>query len=140
MASSPERLQWRRQLRKFARKIEVDIASGKLTNHPACSYPTCGRPRVTDDCCYTHALDSHASRGAFLSNDGVIDWQAIDVTRRGERVVSLTWVEYEIAGAYMLLDGLAWSDIHERTGVRFSDTGSRRDRMKGLADALRAAA
>lgn len=139
-SDTAERRQRRRALRKLAAKIKSDIASGKLTNHPVCDFPLCEEPRVTDECCYVHSIDGNISAGAFLHNDGIIDWQAIDLVRRGERHVDLTWVEFEIAGAYILMDGETQEELRQRTGVNCRRSGDRIERMKELADALRTAA
>lgn len=130
----------RRRRRRALRKLDAKIRAGKLTA-PACAYPFCEGPRVSEDCCIDHSLDASGTPGfAFLQNDGIIDWEAVEILRRGERVVKATWVEVEIAAAKMLVDGLTQDEIRERTGINFRGGGSRIKKIQEVADALRAAA
>jgi hypothetical protein len=136
-----ERRQRREALKRQAARLTAAIASGALKDHPVCAYPTCEEPRVTDDCCYAHAVDGSPANGSnvFLPNDGIIDWQAIEMARSGARVVRLSWVEFEIAGAYILLDGETQDEMRARTGVQCYKA-NRIKRMQEVADALGAAA
>jgi hypothetical protein len=134
------RRQRRRKLRKLANETARKILSGELVGHPECAYPTCRLPRVSEDCCYAHSIDGRVSGAPFLPNDGIIDWQAVYLARQGARAVRLTWVEYEIAGAYILLDGESQDEMRERTGIHCRSGGERLKRMQEVADVLRAAA
>lgn len=132
MPSSAERRQWRRKLRKDYNKLLAGVLAGRVAEYKQCDFPTCDLPAITD-CCYEHSINDRVQGDAFLDNDGIIDWQAIDVARRGLRVVRLTWVEYEIAGAYILADGETQEEMRERTGITCRRGGERIARMKALA-------
>lgn len=135
----PARRLRRRHLKQLATLLANDAANGVPV--APCAYPTCFEPRVTDDCCYEHSIDGGAGgHGTFLPNDGIIDWQAVEVARNGWRQVKLSWVEFEIAGALILLDGHTHEEVRERTGVHCRGGGTRIKRMARLADALRDAA
>lgn len=137
MPASSQRTIALRRLKKLDTKIRAGIASGQITDYAACTYPTCEEPRVSEECCYRHSLNivGPAAR-AFVSNDGIIDWQAIAVARSGERVVALTWVEFEIAGAHILADGGTREEMFERTGIHCRHSGDQITRIKELADAF----
>lgn len=135
----PARRSRRKKLRKLRDKIEAAQARGEHQDWPRCTYPGCEQPRVSEECCYTHSLD-HARVDCFLPNDGIIDWQAIDIARRGLRRVELTMPEFEIAAAYMLNDGLAPCDIYDRTGLVVKPSNTRYQKIAAVREALRAAA
>lgn len=121
-----------RRRRRALRKVEP--------SDTPCKVPGCDQGRVDEDCCYTHAIESATGRKVFLRNDGVIDDIAIEVARNGERRVGLTWVEFEIACAYMFNDGLTQDEIRERTGVQSSFSNLRLASIRRIQDALRNAA
>lgn len=136
---SPARRSRRKRLRKLRDQIKGWQAGGEHLDWPVCDFPGCAEPRVTEECCYDHSIDG-ARVDTFLVNDGIIDWQAIDITRRGLRRVELTTVEYTIAVAYMLNDGLAPCEIEERTGLTVKPSNTRFRKIEEVQDALRRAA
>lgn len=136
MDNTVARRHWRRKLKRDYARLLADIDAGRVPGYKVCAYPTCESPAIGEDCCYTHSVNDKVQGSAFLDNEGIIDWQAIAITRSGERVVSLTWVEFEIAGAYMLKDELTLEEIRERSGVMCRNFGPRIARMRELADAL----
>lgn len=94
-----------------------------------CEVPSCEVGKVTDDCCYRHSVQQPWNRPDIITNDGIIDWVAIDVAARGLRDVRLTWVEKDIAAGVMLAKGYGVHEAQERLGVRISGVTNSRRRL-----------
>lgn len=127
----PQRRQRRRRLKKQTPRLDL-----------MCAVPGCGPGVVGEDesgeCCYRHSVEPAAGghAGVWSLNDGIVDTVAIDITREGLRRVPLTWVEWEIAVAHMIKDGLNYEEIRERTGVNSAFSSARMKPIREIADAL----
>jgi len=101
-----------------------------------CGVPGCEGGKITEDCCYTHSLQSSAGR-RWLPNDGIIDWTAVETARYGWRTVGLTWVEAEIAIGMMIADGLTFEEIYDRLGINLKSGSPRLEAYEKVARAIR---
>jgi hypothetical protein len=110
----------------------AEPASPIRLNSPDCEVPGCHDPRDRGRCnaeCGPRDCENHVcckrhsgnlkgqAAGRYLSNEGIIDWQAIDVITEGIRVVRLTWVEAAIAVAELRLRGLPENQIKKHLGL-----------------------
>lgn len=100
-----------------------------------CGVPGCKDLRVTEECCYRHSLNKSSPN--FLPNDGLIDWQAIEVAAQGLREVSLTWVETVIAAGMILAEGGGVREVERRMHVFLKSSSERLAEARAIADAIR---
>lgn len=105
-----------------------------------CEVPGCTRDKEVEDCCRPHSFgQSRVNCGEYanaLPNDGVIDWEAIDIAVQGARKVRLTWVETDISVATLLAQGCPRRIIKERVGTTPSK-GTPRASLMAIVDAIR---
>lgn len=103
-----------------------------------CVYPGCPVPKRSglDLCAKNHAgkwAPNRATRPPgdrwLISNDGIVDWRAIEIVFNAERVVRLTWVERDIATMMLLGSGHSFYEAALRTGMPV--TGEQDPRLRG---------
>lgn len=104
-----------------------------LVRTDTCGVPGCTADRTTEDCCHAHGLNKGGR--PTLPNDGVLDWIAIDIAVEGSREVRLTWIEWDIAAATILANGLPASEVATRLGRWLDPTRGRR--VEEIAEAIR---
>lgn len=105
-----------------------------------CNFPGCTGEKILEDVCYDHALEGLSRTEEFVPNDGIIDWQAIDLAVSGARPVRLSWIENEIAGAMILNEGETFEEMGRRLGITPPKSGTpKRAAYLKVANALRAA-
>lgn len=109
---------------------------GRAVQDVPCGVPTCTEGRVTEDCCYGHALNKPIP--GTRENDGVIDQIAIGIAAEGTRPMLLTWVEWEIAAATILAYGHSEAEAARRLGSFPKTSPMRRGRIHAMATHIRA--
>lgn len=88
-----------------------------------CSYPECKEARKpdTDLCAKYHAAwwspNGGGPKPGLVENDGIVDWEAIEIAAGGERAVKLTWVERDIAIMKILAAGHSYFEAALRVGM-----------------------
>lgn len=108
---------------------------GRAVQDIPCGVPCCAEGRVTEDCCYGHALNRPIP--GTRENDGVIDQIAIEIAAEGTRAMLLTWVEWEIAAATILAYGHSEAEAARRLGSFPKSSPMRLARIREMAKFIR---
>jgi hypothetical protein len=100
--------------------------------------PGCRTDAEIEDCCKTHGAAFHGPAALdSIPNDGILDFIAIEVAADKTRPVRLTWIERDVAAAYMLSQGHMREEVLERLGSNLFKSKRRTDRIYLMADAIR---
>lgn len=103
-----------------------------------CVYPGCqvSRRPALDLCAKNHAGKWAPNRATkppgdrwLIRNDGIVDWQAVEIVFNAERAVKLTWVERDIATMMLLGSGFSFYEAALRTGMPVA--GQHDPRLRG---------
>lgn len=127
--------------RDAANKRRRTLLASRPVSDKQCEVPGCeGITLINEeddvtDCCYAHSLQGSDTENT-LTNDGIIDWTAIDVAAQGARPVGLTWVEKDIVMAVVLAEGGNITQALACAGAHHQHSGRRAAAIEKIRQAL----